>query len=166
MILKNKIVEEYLSNISFFSELDQTERNILYKSTTIKHYAKRHSLFIQGDTVEKFLVVVQGWIKLYNVTDGGEEIFIDMLPPGHVLGASAIFSAKTYPFSASIAEDVVLAEIPIDVIERRVWANQALARQVMAIMTQKINHLWIENGHLSTMTGEQLLGSGPINFYI
>lgn len=154
----NKIIrDDCISDIPFLALMDKAERDIILTSAIIKDYEKRHSLFREGDSVSKFMIIVSGWIKLYNITADGEEIVIDMLTRGDVIGYARIFAGTSSPFSAKIIEKAQVVEVPFPLIEQRVRANPVLAGQIMTFMTDKINRLWVENSHLSTMKAEQRL---------
>lgn len=157
MAISKIISNDYISDIPFFALMDKAERNIILKAAIIKDYEKRHSLFREGDSVHKFMIIVSGWVKLYNITADGEEIVIDMLARGDVIGYVRIFAGTNSPFSAKIIEKAQVVEIPFSLIEQRVRANPVLAGQIMTFMTDKINRLWVANSHLSTMKAEQRL---------
>ena len=103
--------------------LKNDDYQILQKFSEIKKHTKRTSLFLQGDKADKFFIILKGVVKLYVVTDDGEEIIIDMLGTGDVLGNEIISNVPVYSFSAITVDETEVNEIPHDFFKKMMKEN-------------------------------------------
>jgi len=86
---------ELLNSISFFKAMCEEDQNTFLKNATLKNYPKHTSISVQGDKADKFLIIIKGWVKLYNVTIDGKEIIATLLTKDDVLGEDFLFSHQT-----------------------------------------------------------------------
>lgn len=150
--------KELLSHISFFKAMCAEDKNTFLKNATFKNYPKHTSIYTQGDKADKFLIIIKGWVKLYNVTIDGEEIIATVLTKGDALGEDFLFSDQICFFSATAIDDnVILAEIPSKIVKKMVMTNPAMIAHVMTSMTNKVKNLRIENGNLANMNAPKRL---------
>lgn len=147
----------HMPDLPFFNGIQTAELDILIKASSIKKYPKRTSLFLQGDKLWKFFIIIKGWVKLYNITEDGKEILIGMLTNGDTIGDAQAFDSSAHLFSAIAAEETELIEIPTGVMRERVMANPALAQKIVASITRKIHALRVANSHLTSMNAQQRL---------
>lgn len=130
----------------------------LLQESDIFEYAKGTSLFSAGDAAKKFYIIVSGWIKLYRSTHEGEEAVLAIFTRGDVFGEAAVFEDATYPFSAEVAENAKLVEIPAGFLRETAKESPDIMRRIMASMSREMHKLQLENEHLSIMTAPQRVG--------
>lgn len=150
-------LEDFIKKLSFFQDIGNTECDLLLKEAIIKNYSKRATLFLQGDKSCKFLIIIKGWVKLYNLSEEGQEVVVGLLSQGDVIGDITCFDNSPHSFAAVVVEDSQLLEIPADVMRERVFTNAKLAAAMVSIITKNLHSLRIENGHLTTMSAPQRL---------
>ena len=67
-----------------------------------------------------FYVICGGWIKLFHTMPEGDEVIVDMLTTGHMVGESAIFEQGHHTSSAQVIEDVQLLSIPSSLLKEQI----------------------------------------------
>jgi CRP-like cAMP-binding protein len=97
----------------FMARLGQVDRAALVGRGRRRQYPPGASLFLEGEKCSTVVVVVSGRVKVFSLTEHGEEILLAVRGPGALLGEiSAVDGA---PRSASVAalEPVVVLVVPI-----------------------------------------------------
>ena len=76
------------SRIAVFSCLKPETIDRLIAPATIVTLEHGDCLFHQGDPAAAFFIIVDGWVKLYRITMGGDEAIIHILTKGESLAES------------------------------------------------------------------------------
>lgn len=150
--------EASLKNLPFFKGLDDDCLQKFLKTADIKDYPKGKNIFMAGDTASRFFVILDGWIKLYRCTSQGEESIVAIITRGDIFGETAIFIDETYSFSADVAENVSLLEIPAVFLRLIAQENPVVTNRIMSSMSSEIHKLQLEKEHLAIMTAPQRVG--------
>jgi CRP/FNR family transcriptional regulator, dissimilatory nitrate respiration regulator len=149
---------QFLRSLPFFSGLPENDLSALHSAANIKDYSKGQHLFRQGDKADRFFIILQGWVKLYRGTAGGEEVIVAIFPRGDVFGEAAIFNNSDYPFSAEAIEDSRVIEIPARALKDRAKLNPDIMTRIMASMSREMHKLQMENEHKVLMDASQRVG--------
>src|SRR5271156_855995 len=123
-----------LRGVSLFSDLADEEIAHFHNAAQARSYKKGKTLYVQGEPAEFFYVICGGWIKLFHATPEGEEIIVDMLTTGHMVGESAIFGQDRHTSSAQVIEDVQLLSIPASLLKDRIRLSPSLALSMLSSM--------------------------------
>lgn len=150
--------ESFLNSLPFFKGLNPDDFQFLLGKSVVKDYTKSNGIFSVGDLATRFFIIMSGWIKLYRSTLEGEESVLAIFTRGDVFGEAAIFEGATYPFSAEVAENARLMEIPGNFLRDRAKMNPDIMNRIMASMSREMHKLQMENEHLSIMTAPQRVG--------
>lgn len=87
------------------SELD----DILAVAASIR-YAVGDIIFKQGETAERFFVLLHGRLRVTQVTPEGQQVIIRMVNPGDLFGIAKALQRPDYPGAATaVSESVALA---------------------------------------------------------
>ena len=86
-----------LRGASLFANLSETEIACFDGAAQSRTYKKGKILYLEGEKAEFFYVICGGWIKLFHATAEGEEVIVDMLTTGHMVGESAVFEQAAIP---------------------------------------------------------------------
>src|SRR5271156_2855556 len=100
-----------LRGASLFSNLSEQELTCFHDAAHARSYKKGKILYIQNEPAEFFYIICGGWIKLFHTMPEGEEVIVDMLTTGHMVGESAIFELGRHTSSAQVIEDVSVLSI-------------------------------------------------------
>ena len=143
-----------IHSLPVFSRLSETSRDALLAHAEVRHYKKGKLLFLQGEHVSRYYIVLNGWVKLFNGTEDGDEATLQMLTNGDSLMDAAVFLDAPAPASAQVVEGAVLLSLPAPIIRQHVDENNELAVSMLASMSLRSEHLirQIEQSRLRTAT--------------
>src|ERR1700733_4304541 len=119
-----------------FANLPDEEIAYFENAAQPRSYKKDKILYLQAEAASNFYVICSGWIKLFHTLPEGEEVIVDMLTTGHIVGESAIFDHGCYTSSAQIVSAVQLLSIPLNVLRERINVSTKLAFNMLTSMSQ------------------------------
>jgi CRP/FNR family transcriptional regulator, nitrogen oxide reductase regulator len=76
-----------------FSGISPDEYERICRAGHVKQFARGGMLFIEGDAVDRVLLLSSGAVKITKLGPGGEEVILRLAVPGDVLGAINLFSS-------------------------------------------------------------------------
>jgi CRP-like cAMP-binding protein len=98
--------------------------------------------FFQDDPAEQVFILLQGRVKLCQITPEGQQVNLRTIAPYQVFGAvGAVRPDATYPACAQALEDSVALVIPSADFQRILSANPALMFDLMTMMTDYIREM-------------------------
>ncbi|HLB06385.1 MAG TPA: Crp/Fnr family transcriptional regulator [Alphaproteobacteria bacterium] len=132
---------QLLDRHPLFRGLKIETRRSLLNEARLKDYPRGHGLFLQGDPAQSFFFIASGWIKLFRVTPGGDEVVLRVLARGESFADAAIFDSGVYPVSAEVVEDARLMVIPAASFLRRLKEEPELAFKMLASLSSHMRFL-------------------------
>ena len=75
-----------LKSSSLFSSLSDEDMDCFQRVAQDHSYKKGKVLYIEEEQAKFFYVIVSGWIKLFHINADGDEVIVDMLTAGHIVG--------------------------------------------------------------------------------
>lgn len=97
-------------------------------------------LYHEGDKATHFYIVCSGWVKLFRVTEEGDEVNLSMLTAGSITGENALFERGRFACSARVVEDARIIALPLSLLKSRLGADIRLAHNMMAYMVKNQRH--------------------------
>jgi len=125
-----------LKSSLLFANLPDEEIAYFQNAAQPRSYKKDKILYLQAEPAKNFYVICNGWIKLFHTLPEGEEVIVDMLTTGHIVGESAIFDHGCHTSSAQIVSAVQLLSIPLKVLKERISLSPKLAFNMLTSMSQ------------------------------
>lgn len=123
-----------LRGASLFSNLSDAEIACFQDAARARSYKKGKMLYLEGENAESFYIICGGWIKLFHTLPEGEQVIVDMLTAGHMVGESTIFEHGCHTSNAEVIEDVQLLIIPARVLKEQIHLSPALAFSMLSSM--------------------------------
>ncbi len=99
-----------------FAGLDDAARAAAAAAAAKRRLAKGEVLFDQGEEADACFVVLDGRIKLSQVTPEGNQVVVHYVGPGEMLAVGAVFVRSGYPCTPAAVQDT----------GERVWARKAI----------------------------------------
>jgi len=143
------------SRIPIFSGLkpETVERLIAPASViSLKH---GDCLFRQGDVASAFFIMVDGWVKLYRLTLGGDEAIIHILTKGESVGEAVAFTGSRFSATAEAVSNSRVVRIPADYLVRCIHEMPDIALAIIASTSGRLHRLVQEIEHLKAQSGIQ-----------
>jgi CRP/FNR family transcriptional regulator, cyclic AMP receptor protein len=122
----------------FMARLSQADRAALTERGRRRQYPAGASLYLEGESCSTVIVVVSGRVKVFSLTEHGEEILLAVRGPGALLGElSAVDGA---PRSASVAalEPVTALVVPIAAFVEFLRGHGDAAISLLQLVTSRL----------------------------
>jgi CRP-like cAMP-binding protein len=107
---------------------------------------KGEILYMEGETAEFFYIILSGWVKLFHITEDGEEVILAVLTKNSVIGESSIFEDGRYTSSTQAVEHAQILSIPLIMLKEQLSIDNQLARNMLTSMVhhQRYHELQLE----------------------
>ena len=115
-----------------------------------RHVAAAGTFFVEGDPAASFFVLVNGSVKMTQVTPEGHQIVLRLLASGDAFGGVAAFGGATYPVSAEAVTDSSALEWPGDVMARLMERHPKLALNALRFVAGRLHELQVQYRQLAT----------------
>jgi len=127
-----------LGQVHLFSGLVPDDLRKLLATSSIRRYPDHTTLFMEGDPADRFFVVMDGWVKLFRLSENGQEVVISVSSPGESFAEAAIFDNNTFPVSAVAITDVRLLVISAESLMRELSENMDFTFNMLASMSRQM----------------------------
>jgi CRP-like cAMP-binding protein len=138
-------VAAVLARADFFRDLPEDQLECLATAALRRRYRPREAIARTGDPADRLHIVESGFVKIILELPTGAERVIDVLGPGHCLGA-----VGTAPVSgdrprrtclAQALDTVQTVSVPIDVVHQLIQVNPCLKDQALVMLATQVGTL-------------------------
>lgn len=151
-------LERVLTAQYFLADLNAAQRERLLGRARRRTLAAGAHLFQQGDEAHFFYVVLQGRLKLYRLSVGGDERIMGLALPGQSFAEGVLFmDAPKYPVNAQALESSAVVGLDRDTFLGILAESFPTCLAVMARMTRRIQGLLDEIESLTLQNGRERL---------
>ena len=144
-----------LRGITAFQSLNDKQLIRLMRNMRVQNFRRNKMLFCQGDPAESFIIVLDGWVRIYRSLPDGGEVTVNLFTRGESLAEAAIFAGNEFPVTGMTADDSRLVLVSAAGIRREVAEDPQLALNMMASMAAKMQFLVRQMEQLSHRTTKQ-----------
>ena len=146
-----------LGRVYLFSGMPPDMLRGLLSTSSIRKYPEGATLFIEGDPADRFFVVMEGWVKLFRLSENGQEVVISVASPGESFAEAAIFDSSDFPVNASAVTPARLLVVNGETMLRQLADNAQLTFNMMASMSRQMRKNVTTLHHMSSMSSTQRL---------
>ena len=129
---------EALRRMPLFSTLAEADLRSLLGDCRTRRVAAGEQIFSPEDEAECFYVILQGKVKLYQLSPRGDEQILHLYGPGHTFGEAAMWAGINYPAHAEAVGATTLLGINRTELAAAVARDPELALQMIAAMSAKL----------------------------
>lgn len=115
-----------------FAALDRADLSVLLEQAQTVSYAEPGLLFSQGDSSDRFFVVLEGRVNLFALTETGDQSVIEVFDPIATFAEAAMFSSGKFPLNCEVVAGSRLIHVPAVPFLRRLSENRQLAFHLLA----------------------------------
>lgn len=133
---------------------DETIKPLLDSAIT-KNYQRGETLFVQGDPADAFFVVLEGWAKIFRITQAGDEAVVGVFTRGQSFAEAAAFSNGKFPVTCEAATDLRLLRVPTRQLFNIIADNPDIALAMLASTSLHLHSLVKQIEALKSHTGTQ-----------
>lgn len=127
-----------LKEVSYFSELEDSDIEKLEAISTIKPYNKGEILFYEGDEPKYLHVLLDGVLKLYKTNFKGTQIFLHQFLPVSFVAELANFEHIPYPATAEFTVAGSVLKIEYERFKEDFMQNPELSFKIIKSLTGKL----------------------------
>jgi CRP-like cAMP-binding protein len=104
VIMDQTKIRQYLSKVDLFRDMHSDAYARIINDSFVVNYQPEETLFYQGDPADKFFVILEGRVKLSQLTPDGDQVTFHYLKPGEAFGIIAVLRGIQYPVAAEAVE--------------------------------------------------------------
>jgi len=134
-------IKAVLEHSSVFQGLSAEALAAVAAAGTLHRLVRRDVLFHQGDPAEEFAVVLEGRLKLTQVSAEGQEVIVRYLGPGEMCAVVALFPDQSYPVTAEAAADARVIGWPRRKLDALLRDHPQLALNALRLLTERMGEL-------------------------
>lgn len=144
---------ELIRKTAMFGGLDRHTLACVLSGATIIDIDPGEVLFVQGDPVKACFIVLDGWVKIYRLSQEGEEAVVAVFTRGQSFAEVAAFTDGEYPVSCEAVTGARLLNIPSASLVREIRNNPEIGLTMLASTSQHLKSLVRQIEQLKTDTG-------------
>lgn len=147
-----------IKTLPVFADLSEQALNDLLPFARVQTLTKGIHVFEQGEKIDFYRVIVQGWVKLFIGRDSGEETVVQVLSKGDSIMDAAIFLDIPSTVGAQIVQDTIVFSIPADKIRNVIANNSTLANAALNSIARYSQSLIQQMEHSRLMSAKERVG--------
>lgn len=132
-LMENEKILDYLGSIDLFKGIQQEDLNLILADSSFVSFKESQYLFFQEDPAKTFYVLIEGRIKLSQLTPDGEQVTLHYLSPGEAFGIIAVLREINFPVTAQAVEDCTCVA----------WSEEKIKKWILSIPKIALNSIRI-----------------------
>ncbi|MCB1494093.1 MAG: Crp/Fnr family transcriptional regulator [Rhodobiaceae bacterium] len=140
---------------TLFSALSESALASLLGDAAVTTVERSEVLFLQGEPADAFFVVLDGWVKIYRMTPGGDEAVVGIFTRGQNFAEAAAFIGGIFPASGEAVTESRILSIPARRLFDRICENPEIGLAMLASTSQHLHLLVRQIEQLKAHTGAQ-----------
>ncbi len=134
----------------FFKKLGQEEQERLIAQSNEQKCSAGELLIRQGQSAERFFLVLKGRVKLYRISADGQEKVVEIIQAGQTFAEAVMFMQRSeYPVCAETLESVQLISFPNRLMLTMLEENPQACLHLLGHMSMRLHQ---RLGELETLT--------------
>lgn len=132
---------QWLAQSSLFEGLSPSELQTVLRAARRRQVGREAFFFQQGDPASLLYVLVEGRVRLTQVTPEGDQVILRYIAPGEMFGGIATLGETTYPVSAQA----------VDGCQALIWDGETVARLMERMPRLALNALRLMAGRIQEL---------------
>jgi len=155
--------------IPLFSGLSEPAFHALGERMRTVEAAGGETLFIQDEPADRFMILLDGWVKLYRLSEDGAEAVVNVVAPGETFAEAAMFAQGSFPVCAEAVTAVRCLAVAADDFAVVAASNREAVFGVLGSLSLRLRQLVRQIESLQVKSAparlaEFLLGLSPPGF--
>jgi CRP/FNR family transcriptional regulator len=149
-----------LHDIPFFTGLDRNSFRSICLATSKYFKKKGEFLFRQGDSANTIYIIKSGRFKLVKTTESGEEVIIQIVGSGEIIGETSLFREGVFVSVSAIAmEDAKACAISRQSFESIIRNEPNIALKIIKGLSDRLHDAWEQIAESNTQTIQEKVAS-------
>lgn len=141
-----------LRRVPMFRDLDETAAARILLGARPRRWEKGLTIVEQGAPLDRFYVVLEGWVKLYRPTPSGGEAVVALMTAGESFAEAVSFLGGRCPVSVDAVTDVRLLAIENAALRRAIEEDGPIALALLASIAHQGERLADQVDRMKAMT--------------
>ena len=124
-----------------FAGISEDERREIVSAAHEKHFARRQTIFLDGDPVRQVVLLTSGSAKIVQFGQNGTEVILRLKAPGEVVGTVGLFSQARHCSTAQALRASTALVWEASVFDSIAQRSAALRRNMTSILCQQLQEL-------------------------
>ncbi len=139
--MQNKTIKNLLREIDMFSSLEENKLQELEKISRIYQYNENSTLFIEGETSDALMILVEGVVSIFKHDTKGNEIVLGYFKRYSLLAEAATLRHTPLPSSATFKTDGTILKIDIEAFEKLFMTHTKISYALIQSLLEKVDIL-------------------------
>ncbi len=162
MVESQRLDIAILKNVKLLSDLNQAELVYVANMVNSRKFKAGDYIFHEGDRAHNLYVLIDGRIKLTQVSLEGEQIILHYVTPGDAFGVVAVLSNIPYPVSALTVNDSTVLSWDDNLMNRLMEQYPRITFNALSILANRIRDFQNRMLELSTERVERRIANALI----
>jgi CRP-like cAMP-binding protein len=145
----------YLSLQPLFQEMDGAELDRLAQGCSVSRLSRGEMVFRVGEPCEAFHVTVTGQVKLFVLSQAGQEKVIEIIGPGNSFAEALMFTGRPYIVNAQALADSLVLSIGKPTVLAEIRHDPRFALRMLAGISRRLHGLVHDVHAYALHSGEQ-----------
>jgi CRP-like cAMP-binding protein len=129
----------------FFSHVTVEELANICEIKEERNFSKGDFITKEGDTINEFLYLKEGLVKLSKSTIEEKNQIISFSKPFDFVSLLSVFSSDTYKYSVSAVEDSVVCILDLNVVKNHARKNALFTMDLMTRVSEATDKIVLDN---------------------
>lgn len=147
---------EAIAHQPLFEPLRSDQREQLLAAARVLALPQGEPLFQRGERARHFYLVLEGTMKLFLLSQEGEEKVVEVMQPGDTFAEAVMFmEAEAYPVNATALTPARVAAFPSAIFLQALRENPELALRMLGTVSRRLHALLRQINELSLQDAMQ-----------
>jgi CRP-like cAMP-binding protein len=128
----------YLDRIEALRSLTAQEKAFFLEQTTRRRFGRGACIFSPGDPGVSVFMIQEGKVKIYALTEEGQEVTYWYCHPGEMFGLAEVCGEEERACYAEAVVDTAAVEIPHECLKTLIGNNPTLAEQFIKVLGARL----------------------------
>ena len=130
-----------VNRVPIFRAMGEALTRSVLDHRIVRSYDRRELLFQQDDPATCCFLLLEGWVKLYRETIGGNEVVVSLLTTGESFAEAVMFRGGRYPVTAETVTPVRLLHIDGQLLRDAIMRNPQVSLEMLAATSLHLRRL-------------------------
>ncbi len=133
-----------IGGIYLFKSLDEKQLNRVEDSSHNFELKEKSGIFQQGENADRFYFLLSGQVKLYRLSEDGDEKIIEIINPGQSFAEAVTFmNMRHYPVNAETLKSSELISFDMSIFLDIMKESNDTCLNLLGVMCTRM-HKWID----------------------
>jgi len=157
---------QIINNLPIFIGIPETTLRMILKGAHLIKTKKNDLFLIQGETLTRQFIVIDGWVKTYKTNQDGQESILQILGKKEAILDTGLFIRSSSNISAKTISGAVILSVPLSILKDYIYRNRELAKNLFTETQNRLNKLLYQYEQITMHTAIERVGWFFVNLYI